>query len=334
MAHVEHPAFVRYLLKPDSYPHPVSEVRLVQTHISFVFLAGEYVYKFKKPVDYGFLDFSNLEKRKFFCEQELRLNRRLCPTIYLDVMSVSEQNNELSINGPGRIIEYGVKMRRMPEQGMLGNIIKSGGLTKKIIDDIIKILVPFYAGAVSTETHFGGREKVREKVLGNLDGVRPFIGEAMDKKQFVEIFSFCEDFLVEEGLFDSRIAAGRVRECHGDLYSANICVADQVYIFDCIEFNPMFRNCDVASDIAFLAMDLDFYGLNGLSDYFVERFVSESGDPGLLQMLSFYKCYRASVRGKIGLLTAHEPEVDREIRDQSLIMAGKYFDLACRYAAE
>ncbi len=325
------PEFVTLLLDSAAYPHPVAEVKLVQTHISYVFLAGDFVYKFKKPVDFGFLDFTTLEKRKHFCEQELILNRRLCPTLYLGLVSIN-RNGSLRMNGSGTALEYGVKMQRMPEERMMANLIKADKLTGKMIDDIVTVLVPFYEKADGAETHFGTPQSVGVNVLENFDQTRDFVGgEALSSEQYEIISQYSREFLGKEEIFQKRIDGGRIRDCHGDLYSANICLADQVYIYDCIEFNQRFRYCDVASDVAFLAMDLDFHGLNDLSAYFIETFRKAAKDDDLFEVLNFYKCYRAYVRGKIGLFTASAPEVDPATQKASLDQARKYFSLAENY---
>jgi len=335
MANENLPSFIQALLGQDVYPHDVTDVRLVQTHISFVILAGDFVYKFKKPVDFGFLDFSTLDKRKHCCEQELLLNRRLCPEIYLDLITVNRSNDTYNLNGDGEVVEYGVKMARMPEEQMMVNVIRSGKLEHGHIDSLVEVLAPFYERAErNTEIDgFGTAESVSINVLENFDQTKDFVGsDALSQNQFDTISSYARDFLTRSELFEDRIAQGKIRDCHGDLYSANICLADKVYIYDCIEFNQRFRYCDVASDVAFLAMDLDFWGLNELSNYCVESFVKLSSDNTMALMLDFYKCYRAYVRGKIGLFTASDPAVDETVKRQSQEAAGKYFQLALEYA--
>ncbi|MBU1404656.1 MAG: hypothetical protein KKE83_08035 [Proteobacteria bacterium] len=330
------PPFIQALLKPEAYPHPAPEITLVQTHISYVLLAGDCVYKIKKPVDFGFLNFTSLEQRKHFCEEELLLNRRLCPSLYLGLAAITGQDGVFSLDGPGTPVEYAVKMARMPEERMMAKVIAQGGLSKEILDRIIGILVPFYAKAETGPgiEQFGTAQAVSVNVLENFEQTQGFVGcAALSQGQFEAISSYARDFLGKEDLFAARIAAGRVRDCHGDLYSANICLADEIYIYDCIEFNQRFRYCDVASDVAFLAMDLDFHGLPELSGYFIDQFCRAAGDTTLLPMLNFYKCYRAYVRGKIGLFTAHAPEVDPATAENCLALAKKYFALAERYAA-
>ncbi len=327
------PEYIRFLMEDNPFPHPAADVKLVQTHISYVVLAGDFVYKFKKPVDFGFLNFTTLEKRKYYCEQELVLNRRLCPSIYEGLVTINQDGDALSLNGSGDAIEYGIKMVRMPEERMMANVIKAGQLTEKMLDDIVDILAPFYEKADKAAQEFGTPESVGVNVLENFDQTRDFIGSnALSQEQFDTISRYSRDFLAQSEMFARRINDGKIRDCHGDLYSANICLADQVYIYDCIEFNERFRYTDVAADVAFMAMDLDFWHLEDLSRRFIDRFVEVSGDEGLRDMLDFYKCYRAYVRGKIGLFTAHAPEVDEAARQQALDQAGKYFDLALKYA--
>jgi len=332
------PLFIKALLQADRYDHPAPDLRLLQTHISYVILAGDFVYKFKKPVNFGFLDFSDLEKRRFCCQQELLLNRRLCPEIYLGMVEVTvDPQGQWSLNGKGEIVEYGVKMVRMPEERMMVNLIRSGELREEHIDALVEVLAAFYRQAEggSEISRFGTAAAVGVNVLENFEQTRTFIGQgALSQEQFTRISGYARQFLGREDLFQQRVDGGFIRDCHGDLYSANICLADKVYIYDCIEFNQRFRYCDVVSDVAFLAMDLDFYGLDGLAHRFIERFSQKTDDPGLAELLNFYKCYRAYVRGKIGLFTANDPAVDPAVKTASLENATRYFNLAQRYAGQ
>jgi aminoglycoside phosphotransferase family enzyme len=341
MSTQELPEFVTFLSQPAAYSPIPKAVKLVQTHISYVFITDELVYKFKKPVDFGFLDFTTLEKRKFYCQQELELNRRLCPSIYLDLVALARKDDGFTLAAPSetepdQVVEYGVRMKRMPEEQMMGNVINEGRLTPEMIDAICDVLVPFYekaAGGAEIQS-FGRPEAVSVNILENFSQTESYIGTPpLSQEQFTRIKEFSTNFLKQDELFASRITADRIRDCHGDLYSANICLADEVYIFDCIEFNQRFRYCDVASDIAFLAMDLDYHGLTDLSRHFIARFVEKSGDTGIQTMLNFYKCYRAYVRGKINLFTADDPAVEGEVKRKCQQMAQKYFQLAERYAS-
>lgn len=328
------PDFINYFLDPTHFDHPVTEVKLVQTHISYVLIAGEFVYKFKKPVDFGFLNFSTLEKRGFYCAEELRLNRRLCEEIYLETMTVNKTADGFCFNGDGELVDHCLKMVKMDLDMMMGDVIGRGELTSDTLDKIAIRLNDFYTNAdgnLSTD-EFGTAKGVSGNVLENFDQTETFIGGgALTQEQFDSIKKFSVDFLTQEQLFLDR-AKDHLKDCHGDLYSANICLGEKIYIFDCIEFNERFRYSDVAADVAFLAMDLDFLGLPDQSDYFIDSFIKITGDTGLKTMLPFYKCYRAYVRGKIGLFTASDPNVDAKTAKVCTENAAKYFALAHSYA--
>ncbi|MBT8333707.1 MAG: hypothetical protein KJP19_04675, partial [Deltaproteobacteria bacterium] len=237
------PEFISALQKTEAFDHPVENVTLIQTHISYVLVAGEYVYKFKKPVDFGFLDFTTLDKRAHFCRQELTLNRRLCPDIYLDLVTVTSENDAFRLNGGGSIHEYGIKMKRLPEERMMGRMIRNEQLKYHHLDAIVDTLVPFYNKADSSETvrSFGKAESVGINVLENFDQTAPFAGgDALTHDQFEVISSYAKKVLKNTTRFDRRVTDRRIRDCHGDLYSANICLDAPVHIFDCIEFNERF----------------------------------------------------------------------------------------------
>ena len=199
MANENLPPFIQALLGQEIYLHDASDIRLVQTHISFVIIAGEFVYKFKKPVDFGFLDFSTLDKRKHCCEQELLLNRRLCPEIYLDVITVNMSSDRYSLGGEGEVVEYGVKMARMPEERMMVNVLRSGKLERSHIDSLVEVLAPFYERAEhSTEIDsFGTSDAVGINVLENFDQTKDYIGsDALSLHQFDTISSYARNFLL------------------------------------------------------------------------------------------------------------------------------------------
>lgn len=336
MSEVILPGYIQFLQHTKNYPHPAEEVALVQTHISFVLLAGDSVYKWKKPVDFGFLNFSTLEKRKYYCEQELELNRRLCPDLYKELVTVNVEGDSYCLNGTGEVVEYGIKMSRMPEEKMMGRVMATGNVTRDHIDSIIEQLVPFYESATGDAAirEFGLAKAVAVNVLENFEQTEGFIGQgAITQDQFDKISEYSKEFLRHEDRFQARIDAGKIRDCHGDMHSANICLTDPVSIFDCIEFNERFRYTDVAADVAFLAMDLDFHGEEELSNYFIEQFVEKSGDAELAGMLNFYKCYRTYVRAKIALFTASDPAVDAATKEACIEQAKKHFLLAEQYAA-
>jgi len=334
MANNNLPGFISALLHSDIYDHPAENIQLVQTHISFVLLAGEFVYKFKKPVEIGFLDFSTLAKRQYCCEQELLLNRRLCPDIYLGLVTVTSEGDGFALDGSGEVVEYGVKMVRMPEDRMMVNLIRAGLVDRKQIDALVDVLVPFYRQADrSAEIDgFGTAESVAVNVLENFEQTKDFIGGgAINREQFDRISGWAEKFLSQEQLFSDRIRGGYIRDCHGDLYSANICLADKVYIYDCIEFNRRFRYCDVASDIAFLAMDLDFHGLQKLSEYCIGHFAAHFPDQEGKKLLQFYKCYRAYVRGKVSSFLLDDASLTMAEKESASRDARRHFRLASLY---
>ncbi|MFO7605730.1 MAG: hypothetical protein R6W72_05490 [Desulfurivibrionaceae bacterium] len=331
-------SYLEFLKDPRAYPHRAGEVILLQTHISYVFLAGSYVYKVKKPVDFGFLDFTTLARRRYYCEEELRLNRRLCPDIYLDVVPIRQKDDHFELGGSGgRIVEYAVKMVRMPAEGMMDKVIEAGNLTRHSLGKIVDILVPFYQQAETGPeiVEAGSRDSVAGNIRDNFQQTEPFIGcPVLCREDFDRLRGYAEGVLADDQLFRRRQEEGWIRDGHGDLHSSNICLGERVWIFDCIEFNRGLRYGDLAADLAFLAMDLDYRGQEQDSIWFVDTISQRLNDPGLHAVLNFYKCYRAYVRGKIGLLTGQDREVDESTRAASLQRAGRYFKLAVRYAEQ
>ncbi len=324
-------------LSLTSLPFKTKTFKILQTHISYVLITDEFVYKIKKPVNFGFLDFTTLEKRKFYCEREVELNRRLCGDLYIGVVPISKTDRGYQIEGEGEPVEYAVKMKRLPEEGMMKRLLSEGLLTPGHLDLIVETLVPFYRTAETGErvNYYGSLEVITYNTEENFEQTRAFVGRALTRRKYEHIVNYTRTFIKERAdLFRSRIEGGFIRDGHGDLYSANICFDNlkRVYIFDCIEFNDRFRCGDSAQDLAFLAMDLDFYGLRDLADYFIREYVKKSGDQGLLDVLDFYRCYRAYVRGKIGCFTSVDERVPEEERKTAEEAARKYFDLAFHYA--
>ncbi len=325
-------------LGPEAFVERPSQVKVIQTHISYVFVLDDVVYKIKKPVDFGFLDFTTLEKRKHFCERELDLNRRLCPEVYLQVVPVVKTPEGFRVGAQeGETVEYAIRMRRMPEEGMMQRLLQEGTLTKAHIDLIVDALVEFYKNAATGKgvNEYGSIETIRFNTEENFQQTASFVGTAISRHRYDFIVHYTRQFIdTHKDLFKRRITEGRIREGHGDLYSANICFEglQKVYIFDCIEFNERFRCGDLASEVAFLAMDLDFHNREDLSRYFVERFIETSGDRDLMEVLDFYKCYRAYVRAKIGCFTSCSEELPEPARQKALNEARRYFNLAYGYA--
>jgi aminoglycoside phosphotransferase family enzyme len=321
------------LLKPVAYDEDPGRIELVQTHISFVFLTKRFVYKVKKAVDFGFLDFTTLEKRRFFCEKELELNRRLCGDMYLEVVPINKSNT-VKIKGRGETVEYAVKMKRMPQEKMLSKLLEQNKVGNKLIENIAKTIAEFHSKAETNNriSQFGSLATIELNWKENFDQTQEFVDKTISSKSFESIRERITGFMKKNvALFDKRRAEGRVRDCHGDIHSDNIFVADRIYIFDAIEFNERFRYSDVASDIAFLAMDLDFRKRTDLSSFLVERYVEYSGDRELTKLLPFYKCYRAYVRGKVTSFKLKDPSIGSEEKKVATQEAEAYFVLASTY---
>ncbi|MEM2098484.1 MAG: hypothetical protein QXU99_01885 [Candidatus Bathyarchaeia archaeon] len=325
---------VRALLKPEAYDEEVGSINLVQTHISFVFLTRNYVYKVKKAVNFGFLDFTTLEKRRFYCEKEVTLNRRLCGDMYVGVVPINKAET-FRINGAGETVEYAVKMKRLPDETMLNNLLDKGKVDKALIENIARVIANFHSTSETSKSIsvFGAPSMIATNWRENFDQTAAYIGKTLTVATFEKIRRNIDEFIqCNSELFKKRIEEGRIRDCHGDMHSGNIFVADRIYIFDAIEFNDRFRFCDVASDVAFLAMDLDFKRYIELSNFFIERYIMYSGDKELLQLLPFYKCYRAYVRGKVSSFKLDDPTIRSDEKAAVYKDAKEYFKLAATYA--
>lgn len=324
---------VEALMKPEAYDQDPGQIELIQTHISFVFLTKNFVYKVKKAVDFRFLDFTTLKKRRFFCEEEVKLNRRLCEGMYVEVVPIN-RSNIIRIKGKGETVEYAVKMRRIPQEKMMNKLLQENKVNKKLIGRIAKIIAEFHSKAEANRriSDFGSLSIIETNWKENFDQVEEFVGRTVSISVFNLIRERIQDFIRRNvPLFEKRMAEGRVRDCHGDIHSGNIFVADRIYIFDAIEFNERFRYSDVASDIAFLAMDLDFRDRADLSRFLAERYVTYSGDEDLMKLLPFYKCYRAYVRGKVISFTLKDTSISRQEKIAAMKEAKAYFKLASNY---
>ena len=330
----ELPELIQALLDPKAYTDPPQRVELRQTQMSYVFLAGDYVYKIKKPVDFGFLDYTTLDNRQLYCQKEVELNRRLCPDAYLGVLPVTNDNGRIGIGGKGEIEEYAVKMRRLPQEAMMDTLLAANKVTLEMVTGVATTLAEFHKKAATNATisTFGGIDTVIQNVDENFVQTEKYIGTTVTQDTYQRIKAYTEDFIESNTpLFHKRVTDGRVRDCHGDLHAAHICFHNGICIYDCIEFNDRFRYCDVASEVAFLAMDLDHYGRSDLSDGFVAAYVAKSGDQELKRLLDFYKCYRAYVRGKVGCFQYDDPYISAGEKEKVLNIARSYFELAESY---
>lgn len=329
------PPLIQSLLKPSAYPDSPYTVELRQTHISYLFFTTKYVYKIKKPIDFGFLNFTTLEKRRFFCHQEIVLNKRLCQEIYLNVVEINNKNGKFIFEGKGDVVEYAVKMKRLPLDKMMDSMLKTGKMTESMVKDIADVIVNFHDKAETNLyiSQFGLPSVIEKNTEENFTQTQNYIGRTITQTQFDIVKNYVENFLkTRHGLFAKRVDKGFIKNCHGDIHSEHICIANGIYIFDCIEFNERFRYSDTAADIAFLAMDLDFYNRHDLSNTFCEEYIKASQDKDAGELLDFYKCYRAYVRGKVEGFKIDQKEVPPEEKEKAKLKAKRYFHLAGLYA--
>jgi aminoglycoside phosphotransferase family enzyme len=327
---------VEALRKPEAYNEDPGQIEVKQTHISYIFVTRRFVYKVKKAVNLGFLDFTTLEKRRFFCEKELVLNRRLCEDIYLEVVPVNKADF-IKIGGKGVTVEYALKMKRLPEERIMTKLLEENKVDRRLIDKMAENIAEFHSKAKTNKriSEFGSTSLIEKNWKENYEQTKEFVGKTISPESYRLIRERISDF-VERNVtfFKKRRAENRIRDCHGDIHSGNIFITDKIYIFDAIEFNDRFRYSDVTADIAFLTMDLDFKDHNELSSFFVEKYVKYSGDREILELLPFYKCYRAYVRGKVISFKLNDTSVDDEEKTAAVKEAKAYFELATKYAKQ
>jgi len=320
------------LQNPALYDHPVESFLVIETHISWVLLTGLYAYKFKKPVNLGFVDFSSLEKRKYYCLEELRLNRRFAPGIYLDVVEVRGSHDRPSLQGNGEVIEYAVKMREFQQHDLLSNYADQQLLEPKHIESIADVVADFHANAavVDADTAFGSVDTVSKWSIENFDHIEAIVPAHVLPGYFKTLKHWCLGMNAKrDRLIEERLAAGFVRDCHGDLHLGNLAFIDgQVTPFDCIEFNPELRCIDTTSEIAFVAMDLQARGYTGGSWHFINRYLQNTGDYTGIALLRYYIVYRALVRAKVEALRLSQQTPDSDFDDKHYAESFHYLQLA------
>ncbi len=321
------------LLEPAAYPHPVDRVDGLMTHISQLFLAGDFAYKLKRPVSLGFVDFSTLERRRFYCEEELRLNRRLAPQLYLDVVSVTRTGDQLSINGEGEVIDYAVRMRRFPQQSLLSE----RPLNAELIDRLAERVARFHSSLApaSPDSPYGDPSAVLAPMLDNFPPLQTAFEHGADPKGELSLYLrrlerwTRKRFAYLRAVIEERRRGGFIRECHGDMHRGNIVVLDeQPVIFDCIEFNPSLRWIDTMSEVAFLTMDLAESGASSFARRLLNRYLEVSGDYSGLRLLRFYQVYRALVRAKVSAIQFKQSGATDEDRNQARAALHHYLALA------
>jgi aminoglycoside phosphotransferase family enzyme len=326
---------IDFLQNTKSYPENTKEIIFVQTHISWVFIGNEYVYKVKKPVNLGFLDFTTLKKRKFYVNEELRLNARFSPSIYLEMVPISQKGDSFVLGDDSNIVEYALKMKRISEDQMLYKLLLAGKISAAEMQRIGAHLAAVYGTFESNDKarSFGTLDTISFNVKENFDQTRKYIGGPVSEEKFAAIEGWSLKFMEDnQALFERRMANGCIKECHGDLHLQHICIKDDdIFVFDCIEFNERMRYGDVAADVAFLSMDLDYNGRSDLAEAFVKAYVEASGDEDLLNILIFYKVYRAYVRAKVTSFMLNDEGISKERYAKATRSAAEYYDLAYGY---
>jgi aminoglycoside phosphotransferase family enzyme/predicted kinase len=327
---------VSALRHPDCYPHPVQEVRVLETHISWVLLTGTWAYKIKKPVNLGFLDFTTLESRRHFCEEELRLNRRLAPQIYEAVVEIRGTPDRPRVEGPGPVLEYAVKMREFAQEALASNMLARGALAPHHVDLLARSVAEFHAGAerAGDTSPFGAPDAVLQPALQNFEQLLPCLQQDADRAALQSLRDWTErEYAQRQNAFAARRREGHVRQCHGDLHLRNIAVLDgHPVAFDCIEFDDQLRWIDVMSEVAFLVMDFEDRGSCDLAWRLLNGYLEATGDYLGVGVLRFYLVYRALVRAKVHALRARQPGIEHAERQRLGRIAREYLGLAARFS--
>jgi aminoglycoside phosphotransferase family enzyme/predicted kinase len=320
----------RELMQPEAYGLSRATVELIETHLSWVFRLEHDVYKVKKPVDLGFLDFRTLAQRKAACDAELRLNRRLAKGVYLGVAPIVRTERGLRVSGQGTPVEWAVHMHRLSDAQRADLMLGRGSLTGALVDEIASCIAAFHQAAERSDeiTRFGGDDVVRQNLLENFSQTAESIGEVLSQPEAAAIEAYQTAFLADHGpLFGARQHEGQVRDTHGDLRLEHIYLAPgkAPVVIDCIEFNDRFRYADVCADIAFLSMDLAVHGRADLAERLLARYARDTNDYDLYALVDFYESYRAFVRGKVSLMLASDTQAEQDTRQRARAEARRYF---------
>ncbi|MEB3361251.1 MAG: AAA family ATPase [Synechococcaceae cyanobacterium] len=316
------------MLQPTAYDHPVQSVELIETHISWILLTGEYAYKLRKPVNLGFVDFSTPERRRWFSLEELRLNRRLAPELYLDVRSIHGPLPNAHLGGTGDVIDTVVMMRQFPQAQLLPAVLERGELRAEHLEQLAQDLARFHAAAAvaTTESGFGSASAVTAPALENLKVLDQHVPERLEPGTLTA-WTWAEAARLAEH-FEQRLLRGAVREGHGDLHLGNMLLGEgRIRVFDCLEFSPALRWIDVMSDLAFLAMDLRQRGRRDLAGVVLDRWLEATGDYAGLRAWRWYGVYRALVRAKVAALRLSQGS-GASVVTATLGQLGRYLDVA------
>jgi uncharacterized protein len=322
--------------QPDFYPHDVAEkIELIQTHASYVFLTGKYVYKLKKPVNFGFLDYSTLAKRKDCLETELRLNKKIASELYLEVIPISNCDNQFNLNGSGGIVEYALKMRQFPQENLFINLLTANKLSGDRFKELGKIVAQFHFSAETNDyiRSFGTIPKIRVAFDENYQQTQKYVDIVQTKKQLVTTQAFTDCFFAQrQELFQERIEQHKIKECHGDLHLKNICLwQDKIQLFDRIEFNEAFRFVDTMYDVAFTFMDLEAHQKPEFANVFLNSYLEHTGDWRGLLILPLYLCRQAYVRAKVNSFLLDDPQINQTNRQEIEETASDYYRQAYQY---
>jgi len=328
---------IKALCTPAAYPHPVQAIDLLETHISRVILTGPFAYKIKKPVDLQFLDFTTLEKRRHYCHEELRLNRRLAPQLYLDVVPITGSPDAPVLGGSGPVIEYALKMRQFPQEALLDRLLVRDAVTPAHIDALARQVAAFHAQAAVADAAvpFGTPERVHQPVEENFRQIGERIQAAEDRAVLERLRVWTEhEYEVRLPDLARRKEQGFIRECHGDMHAGNmVLLDDEITVFDCIEFNENLRWIDVMCEVAFVVMDLTDRGRADLAYRFLNAYVEATGDYDGLRVLRYYLVYRALVRAKVAIIRMTQDDLDAQSAAETRERYRNYTRLAERYTA-
>lgn len=336
MSDSELPLLIQQMLQPGFYPHPVVEpIQLIQTHASYVLLTGDRAYKLKKPVNFGFLDYSTLKKRQYFCSEELRLNQRGAPDLYLDVVPIFQTKTEFNLSSRGEPVEYAVQMRQFPQENLFSSLFGCRKLSVELLEELGKVVANFHTQATSTPyiRSFGSVNRIRAAFDDNYQQTEKYIGGPQTQSQLEATRQYTDRFFDQhQDLFASRIQTHRIRECHGDLHLRNICLwQDKIQLFDCIEFSEIFRFVDVMYDVAFTVMDLEAGPNSTLANTFLNTYIEQTADWEGLQLLPLYCSRQAYVRAKVTSFLLDNPMMAATARTATEAMAARYYQLAWQY---
>ncbi|MGK7874297.1 MAG: AAA family ATPase [Xenococcaceae cyanobacterium] len=339
-------SLIEQMKRPGFYPHPVKEpIKLIQTHASFVLLTGDYAYKLKKPVNFGFLDFSTLSKRQYFLREELRMNKPIAPDIYVEVLPITQAGEIVTptarnatgfiLGGMGNPVEYVLKMRQFPQDNLFVNMFEQGKLTEVHMEELGRVVAHFHAQTQTNDyiRSFGEINKIRESIDENYRQTEKYIGVVQNQQQYEQTKHFTDTYFeAKKELFESRRENDKIRECHGDLHLRNICLwHNKIQLFDRIEFNEPFRFVDVMYDVAFTLMDLDARRRKDFGNAFLNTYIEQTGDWEGLQVLPLYLSRQAYVRAKVTSFLLDDPAISDRAKQEAAKTAANYYRLAWEY---